>query len=76
MERTLDSATPVHVVVKEAIATLEECHPTKLGSLDRAIDSEQLDAVTTLPAAEFPVQFRYCGYTVTIDDTETIRIER
>jgi len=75
MKRTVGTSTPVHVAVKEAVATLEDCHPTQLGSLDMVVDGERLDTVSDTSPEEPPMLFHYCGYTVTIDDTGTLRIE-
>jgi hypothetical protein len=75
MKRTVDQSTAVHVAVREAVATLEDCHPTQLGSLSLVVDGERLDAVPYTPSGESPMLFRYCGYTVSVDDTGTLRVE-
>lgn len=75
MKRTVDQSTAVHVAVREAVATLEDCHPTQLGSLSLVVDGERLDAVPDTSLEESPMLFRYCGYTVTVDDSGTLRIE-
>jgi len=75
MKQTVGPSTPVHVAVKEVVATLEDCHPAQLGSLDLAVDVERLDAVPDTSPGEVPMLFRYCGYTVTVDETGTLHIE-
>ena len=75
MKWPVHPSTPVHVAVKETVATLEDCHPTQLGSLGMAVDGERLDAVPDAPPEESPMLFHYCGYTVTIDDTGTLCVE-
>ncbi|AEM57069.1 hypothetical protein HISP_07455 [Haloarcula hispanica N601] len=75
MKRTVDQSTAVHVAVREAVATLEDCHPTQLGSLSLVVDGERLDAVLDAPPEELPMLFQYCGYTVSVDDTGTLCVE-
>ncbi|MDS0221465.1 hypothetical protein NDI54_08895 [Haloarcula sp. S1AR25-5A] len=75
MKQTVGPSTPVHVAVKEAVATLENCHPTQLGSLGLVVDAKRLDAVPGTSSGEPPMLFHYCGYTITVDDTGTLRVE-
>ncbi|WP_146417256.1 HalOD1 output domain-containing protein [Haloarcula hispanica] len=75
MKRTVDQSTAVHVAVREAVATLEDCHPTQLGNLSLVVDGERLDAVLDAPPEELPMLFQYCGYTVSVDDTGTLCVE-
>jgi len=57
------------------VATLEDCHPTQLGSLSLVVDSERLDAVPNTASSESSMLFRYCGYTVTVNETGTLCVE-
>lgn len=75
MKEPVAPLIPIHIAVKETVATLEDCHPTQLGSLDMVVDGERLDAVSDIPPEELPMLFQYCGYTVTVDDTGTVCVE-
>jgi hypothetical protein len=75
MKRTVDPSMPVHVAVKEAVSTLEECHPTQLGSLSLVVDGERLDGIVDRAPTVSPLQFPYCGYTVTVNSNGQLCVQ-
>jgi hypothetical protein len=75
MKRTVDQSTPVYVAVMEAVSTLEGCHPTQLGSLSLAVDGERLDGIVDRASAVPPLQFPYCGYTVTVNSDGQLSVQ-
>ena len=56
--------------VRRLVAEREKCNQSQLGTLDREVDVTDLDQLHNLP-----IQFRYCGYRITVTVDEVIKIE-
>jgi hypothetical protein len=55
--------------VKRFVANREECSPMQLGKLTDAVDVAKLDEYEN-----YPIEFQYCGYRLTVTSDETIHI--
>lgn len=79
MKRYADPSRPAAATVKQAVAEVEECDPTHLGTLSAAVDTDELNGVVAMPSSrEGPqdsIQFRYCGYSITAFSDHWIHIE-
>jgi len=56
--------------VRSLVANHENCRPSELGNLDGVVDVTALNQIRNPP-----VEFRYCGYQVTVTADESIEIE-
>lgn len=68
-ERVQQGESP-SAAVKRLVAKREECKVEQLGNLTEAIDVEELNECENQP-----IEFRYCGYQVTVTEDKTITIE-
>jgi len=77
MEYQIHSSEVTSDAVKREIAELEECRPSKLGTLSLAVDVDALDAI---PPFEHPdegtksFEFQYCGYSDDVNRNGVISI--
>jgi len=80
MEHTKNPATSMTVAVVEAVSSFEDCEPTDLPPLYRAVDTDALDALfATGPGAtggrDCVVSFAFSDSYVTIENGERIVVE-
>lgn len=79
MEKYADPSQQPSMSVKQAIAALEECEPDQLGTLNAAVDIDELIWVLDPPSergkSQESIVFRYCGYSVEVASDRRIRIE-
>lgn len=74
-EWVVREAESVCTAVKRVVSDVEDCSPSKLRTLSKAIDSEELKkVVTSSEQALRSVSFWYCGHEVTIYSDRTILI--
>lgn len=70
MSNPICSSESPSEAVRRLVAEREKCRRFQLGTLDAAVDVAALDELRNPP-----IEFRYCGYHVTVTADETITIE-
>lgn len=79
MKTTRHPSESAASAVKEAVAELEECRVSDLGTLESAVDVEQLEMLvatdSNISRTSSPILFSYCGYTIQVDTDGEIQIE-
>jgi len=70
MRNSVWSSETPSKAVKRLVAERENCDQSQLGTLDMEVDVPDLDQLHNPP-----IEFRYCGYRITVTADELIKIE-
>lgn len=69
MNRVRGEETPSEAI-KRLVAEKEECSVVNLGTLSDVVGVDELNRPENLP-----LEFQYCGYQITLNNDETIKID-
>lgn len=80
MEQNVSPSKSPEAAVKEAVAELEECRPSELGTLSEVVSIAELNSLgsSSLSSREDEIEsitFDYCGYSIEFDSNRTLSIQ-
>ena len=79
MEQNVASSKSPEIAVKQAVAELEGCQPSELGTLSEVVNIDELNSLGSSSPTEkedkiVSINFEYCGYSIEFDSNRTLTI--